>query len=118
MVEAFLAVVVQYPEVRPIIQNKTIVFGKDSGVGIRGEISLYSGEVRNNWLNVIKTAPDYDKQLESLPMWERYVDVLKPLMSFIGEHHLFYLCRTLSQALRGVQIVSDPSQIVKVDNHR
>jgi len=96
VVEAFLAVVVQYPEVRPIIQNKTIVFGKDSGVGIRGEISLYSGEVRNNWLNVIKTAPDYDKQLESLPMWER----------------------TLSQALRGVQIVSDPSQIVKVDNHR
>ena len=89
VVEAFLAVVVQYPEVRSIIQNKTIVFGKDSGVGIRGEISLYSGEVRNNWLNVIKTAPDYDKQLESLPMWERYVDVLKPFMSFIGEHYLF-----------------------------
>jgi len=96
VVEAFLALVVQYPEVRPIIQNKTIVFGKDSGVSIRGEISLYSGEVRNNWLNVIKTTPDYDKQLESLPMWER----------------------TLSQALRGVQIVSDPFQIVMVDNHR
>ena len=45
--------------------------GKDSGVSITGQISLYSGEVRNNWLNVIKTAPEYDVQLQSLPMWER-----------------------------------------------
>lgn len=48
-----------------------IVFGKDSGVSVTGQISLYSGEVRNNWLNVIKTTPEYDTQLESLPMWER-----------------------------------------------
>jgi len=96
VVEAFLALVVQYPEVRPIIQNRTIVFGKDSGVSITGQISLYSGEVRNNWLNVIKTTPDYEKLLLSLPMWER----------------------TLSQSLRGMKIVNDPSHIVMVDNHR
>ena len=54
-----------------------IIFAKyspvreDSGVSITGQISLYSGEVRNNWLNVIKTAPEYDVQLQSLPMWER-----------------------------------------------
>ena len=77
--EAFLALVVQYPEIRQIIRRRTIVFGKDSGVSISGQISLYSGEVRNNWLNVIKTTPDSDKLLQSLPMWER----------------------TLSQALRG-----------------
>ena len=44
---------------------------EDSGVSITGQISLYGGEVRNNWLNVIKTAPEYDVQLQSLPMWER-----------------------------------------------
>ena len=85
--EAFLALVVQYPEVRDgklkdfrykfehqvrdIIRDRVIVFGKDSGVSVTGQISLYSGEVRNNWLNVIKTTPKYDTQLESLPMWER-----------------------------------------------
>ena len=94
--EAFLSLVVQYPEIREIIRRRTIVFGKDSGVSISGQISLYSGEVRNNWLNVIKTTPDSDKLLQSLPMWER----------------------TLSQALRGIQVVNDPSTIVLVENHR
>ena len=87
--EAFLALVVQYPEVRDgklkildksqqiehqvrdIIRDRVIVFGKDSGVSVTGQISLYSGEVRNNWLHVIKTTPEYDTQLKSLPMWER-----------------------------------------------
>ena len=96
VVEAFLALVVQYPEIREIIRGRTIVFGKDSGVSISGQISLYSGEVRNNWLNVIKTTPESDKLLQSLPMWER----------------------TLSQALRGIQVVNDPSTIVLVENHR
>ena len=73
VVEAFLALVNQYPEIRDIIRGRTIVFGKDSGVSISGQISLYSGEVRNNWLNVIKSAPESDKLLESLPMWERSV---------------------------------------------
>ena len=72
--EAFLALVNQYPEIRDIIRGRTIVFGKDSGVSISGQISLYSGEVRNNWLNVIKSAPESDKLLESLPMWERSVE--------------------------------------------
>ena len=96
VVEAFLALVTQYPEVRPIVRGRTIVFGKDSGVSITGQISLYSGEVRNNWLNVVKTTPSFDKQLQSLPMWER----------------------TLSQSLRGIDIVTDPGNIVLVDNHR
>ena len=96
VVEAFLALVVQYPEIREIIRRRTIVFGKDSGVSVSGQISLYSGEVRNNWLNVIKTTPESDKLLQSLPMWER----------------------TLSQALRGIQVVNDPSTIVLVENHR
>jgi len=96
VVEAFHALVLQYPEVREIIRGRTIVFGKNSGVSITGQIILYSGEVRNNWLNVIKTTPDSDKLLLSLPMWQK----------------------TLSQSLRGIQIVTDPGNIVMVGDHR
>ena len=96
MVEAFHALVLQYPEVQKIIKGRTIVFGKNSGVSISGQIILYSGEVRNNWLNVIKTTPDSDKLLLSLPMWQK----------------------TLSQSLRDIQIVTDPANIVMVGDHR
>ena len=34
-----------YPEVQPIVKGRTIVFGKDSGVALAGQIVLYSGEV-------------------------------------------------------------------------
>ena len=112
VVEAFLALVVQYPEIRQIIRRRTIVFGKDSGVSISGQISLYSGEVRNNWLNVIKTTPDSDKLLQSLPMWER---TLSQALRGRPHHHpspsfqLFWI---------GIQVVNDPSTIVLVENHR
>ena len=96
MVEAFHALVLQYPEVQKIVRGRTIVFGKNSGVSISGQIILYSGEVRNNWLNVIKTTPDSDKLLLSLPMWQK----------------------TLSQSLRDIQIVTDPANIVMVGDHR
>jgi len=96
VVEALHSLVVQYPEVQEIIKRRTIVFGKNSGVSIDGQIILYSGEVRNNWLNVIKTTPESDKLLLSLPMWQK----------------------TLSQALRGIKIVTDPANIVMVGDHR
>ena len=95
-VEVLHSLVVQYPEVQEIIKRRTIVFGKNSGVSIDGQIILYSGEVRNNWLNVIKTTPESDKLLLSLPMWQN----------------------TLSQALRGIRIVTDPANIVMVGDHR
>lgn len=96
VVEVFHALVTQYPEVRPIVKGRTIVFGKNSGVSTAGQIILYSGEVRNNWLNVIKTTPESDKLLLSLPMWQK----------------------TLSEALRGIEIVTDPAHIVMVGDHR
>ena len=44
-VQAFKALVEGYPEVQPIVRGRTIVFGKDSGVALAGQIVLYSGEV-------------------------------------------------------------------------
>ena len=48
-VQAFKALVEGYPEVQPIVKGRTIVFGKDSGVALDGQIVLYSGEVKANW---------------------------------------------------------------------
>ena len=44
-VQAFKALVEGYPEVQPVVKGRTIVFGKDSGVALAGQIVLYSGEV-------------------------------------------------------------------------
>ncbi len=39
---------------------------------------LYSGEVRNNWLNVIKNAPKSQQTLNFLPLYERALSQARP----------------------------------------
>jgi len=95
-VQAFQAMLLSYPSLQDIVRGRTIVFGKDSGVALGGEIVLYSGEVRNNWLNVVKTAPELDRLLAFMPLSER----------------------SLSMALRGVTIHHDPANIVMIDEYR
>jgi len=95
-VQAFKALVEGYPEVQPIVRGRTIVFGKDSGVALAGQIVLYSGEVRNNWLNVVKTAPKAEKLLATMPLNEK----------------------ALSMALRGIRVQSNPGQIVMIEDYR
>ena len=95
-VQAFKALVEGYPEVQPIVKGRTIIFGKDSGVALDGQIVLYSGEVRNNWLNVVKTAPKADKLLSVLPLNEK----------------------ALSMALRGIRVQSNPGSIVMIEDYR
>ena len=53
-----------HPDVRAIVRDRRVVFGRFSGLSLDGEIVLYSGEVRYNWLNVIKRAPQAEKVLE------------------------------------------------------
>jgi len=95
-VQSFQAMLLSYPSLQDIVRGRTIVFGKDSGVALGGEIVLYSGEVRNNWLNVVKTAPELDRLLAFMPLSER----------------------SLSMALRGVTIHHDPANIVMIDEYR
>jgi len=54
-----------HPDVRAIVRDRRVVFGRFSGLSLDGEIVLYSGEVRYNWLNVIKRAPEAEKVLEA-----------------------------------------------------
>ena len=61
-VQAFKALVEGYPEVQPIVRGRTIVFGKDSGVALAGQIVLYSGEVISLERNSVTFLPG-EKQL-------------------------------------------------------
>jgi len=74
-----------------------LVFGRYSGVSLDGDIVLYAGEVRRNWLNVFKKAEEADAMLKSVPSSEQ----------------------SLSQALRGIHVVRRENQpITLVEDYR
>ena len=52
--------------------------------------------MRNNWLNVVKTAPNADKLLATMPLNEK----------------------ALSMALRGIRVQSNPANIVMIEDYR
>eukprot|EP00088_Acartia_fossae_P032616 TRINITY_DN3337_c0_g1_i1.p1 TRINITY_DN3337_c0_g1~~TRINITY_DN3337_c0_g1_i1.p1 ORF type:complete len:512 (-),score=88.29 TRINITY_DN3337_c0_g1_i1:290-1825(-) len=95
-VDAFNYLASQHPNIQQSLVGRTLVFGQKSGISVNGEIILYSGEVRSNWLNIIKNAPSFDKLLEFLPLYER----------------------ALSQSLLGIRIVQTNENITLVDDYR
>ena len=46
-VESFKFLAASHPYIADIIEGKTVVFGRSSGVSLSGHIILYSGEVLN-----------------------------------------------------------------------
>jgi len=96
-VESFKFLAASHPYIADIIQGKTVVFGRSSGVSLSGHIILYSGEVRHNWLDVIKNVPKNSDILEKLPLAEK----------------------TISQCLRYIEIVHRQYQpITLVEDYR
>ena len=64
---------------------------------LEGNIIIYTGEVRNNWLNTIRNIPKADEQLRKIPLVEK----------------------ALSQMLRDIKIVKSKHQkSVTVDDYR
>ncbi len=53
-----------HSDARAVVRGRKIIFGQFSGLSLDGEVVLYSGEVRYNWLNVIKKAPEAEKLLQ------------------------------------------------------
>ena len=63
---------------------------------LEGNIIIYTGEVRNNWLNTIRNIPKADEQLRKIPLVEK----------------------ALSQMLRDIKIVKSKHQkSVTVDDY-
>lgn len=83
--------------IQSILSGRTLVFGHESGMSLDGQIILYTGEVRSNWLNVIRNIPNFEKSLESIPLVEK----------------------ALSQNLREIRIVHRKNQPLRlVDDYK
>jgi len=94
-VDAFNYLASQH-DIHELLVDKTVVFGQKSGISVKGEIILYSGEVRSNWLKIIKNTSGVSKILEFLPLYER----------------------ALSQSLLGIKIVQKEESTTLVDEYR
>ena len=87
----------EHQDLMPILNGRTIVFGLDSGLSLDGQIILYTGEVRSNWLKVIRNVPQFEVNLKNIPLVEK----------------------ALSQSLLNVKIVHRKNQPLKlVDNYK
>ena len=94
---AFNNLLKQYEDIKPILNHRTLVFGQNSGMSLEGQIILYTGEVRSNWLNVIRNVPEFQASLEHIPLVEK----------------------ALSQNLRGIKLRRRPNQPLKlVENYK
>lgn len=94
---AFNNLLRQHEDIKHILNDRTLVFGQDSGMSLEGQIILYTGEVRSNWLNVIRNIPNFQASLQHIPLVEK----------------------ALSQNLRGIKIRRRPNQPLKlVENYK
>ncbi|XP_015191197.1 PREDICTED: T-cell activation inhibitor, mitochondrial-like isoform X2 [Polistes dominula] len=73
---AFRALVEHHPEPMEILQDRTLIFANDTGINLEGNVMLNSGEVRHNWLDLIKNVQKYDTILQRLPAFEKAVSTV------------------------------------------
>ncbi|XP_057325345.1 T-cell activation inhibitor, mitochondrial isoform X2 [Microplitis mediator] len=70
---AFQALARHHPEQMDVLKNRTLVFANGTGISLEGSVMLNSGEVRHNWLDLIKNVKKYDPILLRLPAFEKAV---------------------------------------------
>lgn len=70
---AFKALAEHHPEPMQVLKNRTLVFANDTGISLEGNVMLNSGEVRHNWLDLIRNIQKYDVVLLRLPAFEKAV---------------------------------------------
>ena len=94
---SFQSLILEAKNVEKILEQRTLVFGYDSGLSLDGQIILYTGEVRSNWLKVIQNVPQFEQSLQNIPLVEK----------------------ALSQSLLDIKIVHRKNQPLKlVDNYK
>ena len=92
---AFDDLVKNHQNVKEILKHRVLIFGHDSGLTLDGQIILFTGEVRSNWLNVIRNIPKFEKSLKNIPLVEK----------------------ALSQSLRNIKIVRRENQPLRYKAH-
>ncbi|KAJ9600978.1 hypothetical protein L9F63_000873, partial [Diploptera punctata] len=70
---SFQALARHHPTLMHTLQGRKLIFANDTGVNLDGNIMLNSGEVRHNWLDLIKNVHKQDAVLFRIPAFERAV---------------------------------------------
>ncbi|EEB16765.1 conserved hypothetical protein [Pediculus humanus corporis] len=71
--QSLLILYEHHPQELKSLSGKTLIFGNETGVNLDGDVMLNCGEVRNNWLDVIKNIHRQDKVILKLPQFEKAV---------------------------------------------
>lgn len=61
----------QYPQDLAKLRHKTVIFTRNSGFGLNGEVVLSIEDVRNSWLDLIRSIQDFDPFVAGLPQAEK-----------------------------------------------
>ncbi|XP_069677058.1 T-cell activation inhibitor, mitochondrial [Periplaneta americana] len=70
---SFQALSRHHPDIMHTLQGRKLIFANDTGVSLDGHVMLNSGEVRHNWLDLIKNVHKQDAVLFRIPAFERAV---------------------------------------------
>ncbi|CAH0556463.1 unnamed protein product [Brassicogethes aeneus] len=68
---SFKSLMEQHPNSMHLLRGRVLVFSYFTGVSLDGHIMLFSGEVRNNWLDLIQNIRKYDQHLLRIPAFEK-----------------------------------------------
>ncbi|XP_076672349.1 T-cell activation inhibitor, mitochondrial isoform X3 [Andrena cerasifolii] len=88
---AFKALVEHHPTPMEVLKNRMLVFANDTGISLEGSVMLNSGEVRHNWLDLIKNVQKHDVVLLKLPAFEKAVSQV--LLDIKVGRRVLYMCR-------------------------
>ncbi|XP_023316846.1 T-cell activation inhibitor, mitochondrial isoform X2 [Trichogramma pretiosum] len=88
---AFQALAQHHPEPMKVLKDRTLVFANGTGISVEGNVMLNSGEVRHNWLDLIKNVQKYDVVLLRLPAFEKAVS--KVLLDIKVGRRILFMCR-------------------------
>ena len=72
----------QYPSDFRKLKGKKMIFSRNSGIGLNGQIVLNIEDVRNSWLDLIRSIKDYDCFVAAVPEEEKKLS---------GMLYLFYI---------------------------
>ncbi|KAF2902199.1 hypothetical protein ILUMI_03975 [Ignelater luminosus] len=61
----------QNPEPMHVLKGRILVFAPFTGLSLDGHVMLNSGEVRHNWLDLIKNLRKYDQVYHRIPSFEK-----------------------------------------------
>ncbi|XP_046739506.1 T-cell activation inhibitor, mitochondrial [Diprion similis] len=88
---AFLALSKHHPEPMKVLEGRILVFANDTGINLEGNVMLNSGEVRHNWLDLVKNVKKQDAVLLRLPAFEKAVSQV--LLGIKVGRRVQFMCR-------------------------